>query len=121
VQAPVRALLADHPAISLLPPLDYLTLVHLMKGCEVILTDSGGIQEEAPGLGVPVVVMRNTTERPEGVEAGVVRLAGNRRDGILREATLLLESEEARRAMSLRVNPYGDGRAAPRIVDALRR
>ncbi|MBI1293216.1 UDP-N-acetylglucosamine 2-epimerase (non-hydrolyzing) [bacterium] len=119
VQAPVRAILADHPHLTLLPPLDYLSLVHLMKRCEVTLTDSGGIQEEAPGLGVPVVVMRNTTERPEGVAAGVVRLAGNRKEGIVREASRLLESEEARRAMAQCVNPYGDGQAARRIADVL--
>lgn len=121
VQEPVRAILSGARNLLLLPPLDYLSLVHLMKRSQLVLTDSGGIQEEAPGLGVPVVVMRNTTERPEGVTAGVVRLAGNGREGILREAGELLQSAEARAAMSRAVNPYGDGRAAERIAELLAR
>jgi UDP-N-acetylglucosamine 2-epimerase len=121
VQEPVRAILSGARNLLLLPPLDYLSLVNLMKRSQLVLTDSGGIQEEAPGLGVPVVVMRNTTERPEGVTAGVVRLAGNGREGILREAGELLQSAEARAAMSRAVNPYGDGRAAERIAELLAR
>jgi UDP-N-acetylglucosamine 2-epimerase (non-hydrolysing) len=111
--------LGNAPNISLLEPLDYLSLVHLMKRCCLILTDSGGIQEEAPGLGVPVLVMRDTTERPEGVEAGVVKLVGTSRRRIVEEATRLLTDPVAHEAMAKGVNPYGDGHAAERIVSAL--
>jgi UDP-N-acetylglucosamine 2-epimerase (non-hydrolysing) len=85
----------------------------------LILTDSGGIQEEAPSLGVPVLVMRETTERPEGIEAGVVRLVGTSRERIVAEARLLLSDPAAHAAMATRANPYGDGRAAERIVAAI--
>lgn len=119
VQAPARAILGGLDNLHLLPPLDYLSLVNVMKRSLLILTDSGGIQEEAPGLRVPVLVMRETTERPEGVEAGVVRLVGTDRETIVREASRLLADESARAAMRTEENPYGDGRAAKRIVDAL--
>lgn len=119
VQAPARAILGGLDNLHLLPPLDYLSLVNVMKRSLLILTDSGGIQEEAPGLRVPVLVMRETTERPEGVEAGVVRLVGTDRETIVREASRLLSDESARAAMRAEANPYGDGRAAKRIVDAL--
>jgi UDP-N-acetylglucosamine 2-epimerase (non-hydrolysing) len=119
VQGPVYRLLGDVPHVTLLPPLDYLPLVHLMKRCTLVLTDSGGIQEEAPGLGVPVLVLREVTERPEGVEAGTVRLVGTRAEDILREASRLLDDPVAYQRMAQAVNPYGDGHAAEYIVEAL--
>jgi UDP-N-acetylglucosamine 2-epimerase (non-hydrolysing) len=119
VQGPVYRLLRDVPNITLLPPLDYLPLVHLMKRCTLVLTDSGGIQEEAPGLGVPVLVLREVTERPEGVEAGTVRLVGTRTEDILRETSRLLDDPAAYQHMAQAVNPYGDGHAAEYIVEAL--
>jgi UDP-N-acetylglucosamine 2-epimerase len=119
VRRPVREALEGLPNVSLIEPLDYLSMVHLMNRATLILTDSGGIQEEAPSLGVPVLVMRDTTERPEGVEAGVVRLVGTDRRRIVQEAEHLLTDADARAAMAQRTNPYGDGRAAERIVAAL--
>ncbi|MEM4297361.1 MAG: UDP-N-acetylglucosamine 2-epimerase, partial [Nitrososphaerota archaeon] len=101
------------------PPLDYLSLVHLMKHSYLVLTDSGGIQEEAPGLGVPVLVLREVTERPEAVEAGTVRVVGTDRERIVAETVRLLENADAYEQMARAVNPYGDGRAAQRIVSAL--
>jgi UDP-N-acetylglucosamine 2-epimerase (non-hydrolysing) len=105
--------------ISLLPPLEYLPLIHLMKHATVILTDSGGIQEEAPGLGKPALVMREVTERPEGVKSGVLKLVGTDTDRIIRETRSLLDDESAYRAMAKAENPFGDGHAAERIRDAL--
>jgi UDP-N-acetylglucosamine 2-epimerase len=119
VRTPVIEILAGLSNIHLTEPLDYLSLVHLMKRSTIILTDSGGIQEEAPGLGIPVLVMRETTERPEGVDAGVVKLVGTARETIVREASRLLRDPSARKAMASGENPYGDGRAAERIVRAL--
>jgi len=119
VQEPVHRLLGGVPNITLLPPLDYLPMVHLIKQSTLILTDSGGLQEEAPGLGVPVLVMRQVTERPEGIEAGTVRLVGTETESILREARRLLDDIAAHRAMAHAVNPYGDGKAAWRIVASL--
>ena len=119
VQEPVHRLLGDLPNVHLLPPLDYLPLVHLLKRAALVLTDSGGIQEEAPGLGVPVLVMREVTERPEGVEAGTVRLVGTEEQKIVAETRRLLDDPTAHTAMAQAVNPYGDGRAAERIVAAL--
>ncbi len=119
VRQPVGDILSDVRNVSLIEPLDYFSLVQLMKRSVLILTDSGGIQEEAPSLGVPVLVMRDTTERPEGIEAGVVRLVGTNRDRIVREATQLLTNPAAHAAMATRVNPYGDGHAAQRIVQAV--
>lgn len=119
VQEPVYRTLAGLPNVSLLPPLDYLPMVHLMKRARLVLTDSGGLQEEAPGLGVPVLVMREVTERPEGVQAGTVRLVGTDRATIEREARRLLRDDQAHAAMARAVNPYGDGQAARRIVQAL--
>jgi len=116
---PVFELLKDRPNLHLLDPLSYVDLVHLMKSCALILTDSGGIQEEAPGLRIPVLVMRETTERPEGIEAGVVKLVGTRREQIVREAATLLTDSTAHAAMATGANPYGDGRAAARIVAVL--
>lgn len=119
VQGPVYRLLGDVPNITLLPPLDYLPLVHLMKRCYLVLTDSGGIQEEAPTLGVPVLVLREVTERPEAVEAGTARVVGVDQERIVAQATHLLDDRDAHEQMARAVNPYGDGRAAERIVAAL--
>jgi UDP-N-acetylglucosamine 2-epimerase (non-hydrolysing) len=116
---PVHALLDGAPGITLIPPVDYLTLVHLMKQSTLILTDSGGIQEEAPSLGRPVLVLRKTTERPEAVEAGVVRMVGTGTERIVAEVNRLLADSQAYRQMAQGVNPYGDGRAAERIAAVL--
>lgn len=101
-------------------PLEYLSFVYLMEKSSVVLTDSGGIQEEAPGLGKPVLVMRETTERPEALEAGTVKLVGTDYDRIVEEVSVLLDSSEAYERMSRAVNPYGDGKACGRIVTSLR-
>jgi UDP-N-acetylglucosamine 2-epimerase (non-hydrolysing) len=119
VRAPVGDLLAETPNVALIEPLDYVSLVQLMKRSALILTDSGGIQEEGPSLGVPVLVMRETTERPEGIEAGVVQLVGTERARIVCAASRLLSDPAAHAAMATRANPYGDGHAAQRIVAAL--
>jgi UDP-N-acetylglucosamine 2-epimerase (non-hydrolysing) len=119
VQEPVYRLLGNKPNISLLPPLDYLPWVYLLKQASLILTDSGGLQEEAPGLGVPVLVMRAVTERPEGLQAGTVRLVGTDCEKIVAETCRLLDDQVAYDAMAQAVNPYGDGQAASRIVRAL--
>jgi UDP-N-acetylglucosamine 2-epimerase (non-hydrolysing) len=119
VQEPVYRLLKDVPQITLLPPLDYLPMMTLVKRARLMLTDSGGLQEEAPGLGVPVLVMREVTERPEGLEAGTVRLVGTDTIRIVAEACRLLDDPEAHAAMARAVNPYGDGQAAGRIVQAI--
>jgi len=107
------------PHITLLPPLDYLPMVHLMKHAKLILTDSGGLQEEAPSLGVPVLVLRQTTERPEGVNAGTLKLVGTDSSQILQEANRLLDDPIIYAKMARAGNPYGDGHAAERIIDAL--
>ena len=100
-------------------PLQYLEFVYLMEKSTVVLTDSGGIQEEAPGLGKPVLVMRNTTERPEALDAGTVKLVGTNHDLIVSEVGKLLDCEAYYNEMSHAVNPYGDGKACSRIVRAL--
>lgn len=121
VQEPVKRILGGEGAanIHLIDPLDYLPFVYAMNRAHLIITDSGGVQEEAPSLGKPVLVMRETTERPEAVAAGTVRLVGTDFDRIVAEATLLLSDAEAYGAMSRAHNPYGDGRAAGRIAAAL--
>jgi UDP-N-acetylglucosamine 2-epimerase (non-hydrolysing) len=119
VQGPVHRLLDGVPHITLLPPLDYLPLVHLMKRARLILTDSGGIQEEAPAFGVPALVLREVTERPEGVEAGVLKLVGTATPRIVEEANRLLDNASEYEKMARASNPYGDGHAAQRIVEAL--
>jgi UDP-N-acetylglucosamine 2-epimerase (non-hydrolysing) len=119
VHEPVHRLLGGVPGVTLTPPLAYSTLVHLMKRADLVLTDSGGIQEEAPGLGVPVLVLRDVTERPEAVEAGTVRLVGTDRERIVAEACRLLDDPVAHARMARAVNPYGDGQASQRIVAAL--
>ena len=119
VQEPVRKILQGKPHVHLLDPLEYVPFVYLMKRCHVILTDSGGIQEEAPALGKPVLVMRETTERPEAVEAGTVRLVGTDINRIVQEAELLLDDDRAYGLMTNARNPYGDGKASARIVRKL--
>ena len=119
VQEPVNRHLGGREHITLLQPLDYLPLVHLMKHATLILTDSGGIQEEAPAFGIPVLVMRETTERPEGVDAGTLKLVGTNPSRIVEEATRLLEDETEYAKMARASNPYGDGHTAERIVEAL--
>jgi len=119
VQQPVNRILKDVPNITLLPPLDYLPLVHLMKHASLILTDSGGIQEEAPAFGIPTLVLRDVTERPEGVEAGTLKLVGTETSRIVQEAKRLLDDESAYAAMARAANPYGDGHAAEKIIQAL--
>ena len=101
-------------------PLEYLMFIFLMEKSDVVLTDSGGIQEEAPGLGKPVLVMRDTTERPEALEAGTVRLVGTDYDAIVDNVSLLLDNREAYERMSHAVNPYGDGKACGRIIDFIK-
>ena len=121
VRQPVTGLLSGLSNVSLVEPLDYLSLVQLMKRCALILTDSGGIQEEAPALGVPVLVMRDTTERPEGLATGMVKLVGTERSRIITAARQILQPPHASPAGGFdRVSPYGDGKAAPRIVSVLR-
>lgn len=97
-------------------PLQYMEFVYLMEKCHIVLTDSGGIQEEAPGLGKPVLVMRDTTERPEALEAGTVKLVGTNHDLIVQQVSLLLGDSSYYESMSKAVNPYGDGKACERIV-----
>jgi len=116
----VRPALGGHPRITLCDPLDYLPFVAAMKKSTLILSDSGGVQEEAPALGKPVLVMRDTTERPEGIEAGTALLTGPHADRIVEHAGRLLDDDVAYRAMARGVNPYGDGHAAERIVRRLR-
>jgi len=119
VWGPVHQLLGEIPNISLFPPVDYLTLVHLMIRSHIVLTDSGGIQEEAPALGVPALVLREVTERPEGVASGNVKLVGSNRQRIISETTRLLDDPSEHLRMARAVNPYGDGHAAERIAAAL--
>jgi UDP-N-acetylglucosamine 2-epimerase (non-hydrolysing) len=121
VREPLQALLGDHPRAFLTEPLDYDRLVAAMRGCTLLLTDSGGLQEEAPALGKPVLVLRRTTERPEAVDAGTARLIGTDTQTILAEAANLLEHEGAYEAMARAHNPFGDGYASERILAAVRR
>ncbi len=120
VQEPVNRLLKDVPNITLIEPQDYLPFVYLMNQAHIILTDSGGIQEEAPSLGKPVLVMRDTTERPEAVSAGTVKLVGTDVDKITASLNQLLTDEKAYEEMSFAHNPYGDGKACERIIEVLR-
>lgn len=120
VRGVVERMLAGHPRIRLCEPLDYPDMVAAMHACTLILTDSGGVQEEAPSLGKPVLVLRNETERPEGVAAGAARLVGPHADRIVAAATELLDVPAAYRAMATVKNPYGDGRSATAIAGVLR-
>jgi len=119
VTGPFYKALGDHPNIHLIKPLDYLPFVYLMEQAHIILTDSGGIQEEAPSLGKPVLVMRQITERPEAVDEGTVRLVGTDNNKIVQEVKRLLHSEDDYQRMARAHNPYGDGEAAGRIVSAI--
>ena len=119
VQEQVRGVLSTIDNVHLVEPLDYQAFVFLLLKCYFVVTDSGGIQEEAPALGKPVLVMRDTTERPEAIAAGTAKLVGTRKDELIRCATLLLESERDYNAMALASNPFGDGKASSRIVDVL--
>ena len=121
VRKAVQGALTGVENVHLIEPLDYVPFVYLMQRACLILTDSGGVQEEAPALGKPVLVMRDVTERPEAVKAGVVRLVGTDEDKIVRQAGRLLDDRAAYRRMSTKVSPYGDGHAARRVVDAIRR
>jgi len=119
VDGPARAILGKEDRVALLPPLDYLEFVALLERAHLVLSDSGGVQEEAPTFGVPILVMRDNTERPEGIAAGVARLVGTSGASIVREANRLLGDPAAHRQMASAVNPYGDGQAARRIVRLL--
>jgi UDP-N-acetylglucosamine 2-epimerase (non-hydrolysing) len=121
VQKPVNERLGGVANIRLIPPQAYSEFISLMQACTLVLTDSGGIQEEAPSLGKPVLVMRDTTERPEGIEAGTVRLVPPNTELLVREVSRLLTDRGAYDQMALATNPYGDGRAAARIIERLRR
>jgi len=120
VQKPVRSILGGSERIHLIEPVDYVSFIHLMMRSDFIVTDSGGVQEEAPYLGKAVLVTRETTERPEGVRAGNVRIVGTGRDDIVSEARLLLHDASVRAEMSQRRSPYGDGQASRRIAEILR-
>ena len=120
VQKPVNQLLAGLVNVHLVAPLDYEPFAWLLKHCHVVLTDSGGLQEEAPSLGKPVLVMRDVTERPEAVDAGTVRLVGANRERIVAELADLLENPASYQAMARAHNPYGDGKACERIISVLR-
>ena len=125
VRKPIHEVFGDdltaYKNFFFIEPLQYLEFVYLMEKCYLVLTDSGGIQEEAPGLGKPVLVMRDTTERPEALEAGTVKLVGTNHDLIVSEVTRLIEDPAYYEQMSQAVNPYGDGLACSRIVDALKK
>lgn len=119
VRGVMAAMLGDHPRVALIDPLDYPHFVRLLDLCYLVLTDSGGVQEEAPGLGKPVLVLRETTERPEGVAAGTARLIGSDEERIVAEVTRLLDDAQAHAAMARAHNPFGDGHASARIVETL--
>ena len=120
VQKPVYELLSSLSNVYLISPLDYLPFIYAMQHSTLLLTDSGGVQEEAPSLGKPVLVMRDTTERPEAVEAGTVKLVGTNAEAIVSNVTALLQDKEMYKRMSETHNPYGDGQACERIIAALR-
>lgn len=119
VGAVVRAVLGNQDRVHLVDPLDYLPFVHLLKKAYLVLTDSGGVQEEAPSLGKPVLVMREVTERPEAVQAGTAKLVGNTYDGVLTSTQEILDDDDVYAAMANAINPYGDGLASKRIVDKI--
>lgn len=121
VQKPVKELLDNKERIHLIEPMEYAPFSTLMKKSHIIMTDSGGVQEEAPSLGKPVIVLRSTTERPEAVEYGTVKLAGTDKDTIVREVQNLLDNETEYKKMSEAINPYGDGLASKRIVEIIKK
>lgn len=120
VKKPAHDILGNHERIRLVDPLDVVQLHNFYPHTHLILTDSGGLQEEAPSFGVPVLVLRDTTERPEGIEAGTLKLVGTQEDEIYEQCRKLLTDDAAYKAMSLASNPYGDGKASPRIVQAIK-
>ncbi len=120
VQGPITTILAGLANVHLIAPLDYEPFVYLLKHCYIVITDSGGIQEEAPSLGKPVLVMRDVTERPEAVNAGTIRLVGADRNKIFANTAELLDNESSYKAMAQAHNPYGDGYASERIISVLR-
>jgi UDP-N-acetylglucosamine 2-epimerase (non-hydrolysing) len=119
VNGPAREALGGLDNVMLTDPVDYFTMAHILRSCCIVITDSGGLQEEAPALGKPVLVLRDVTERPETIDAGVARLVGTRRHDIVKAAVELLDDPGAYASMAKAVSPYGDGRASARIVDAL--
>jgi UDP-N-acetylglucosamine 2-epimerase (non-hydrolysing) len=119
IQGPVHTMLGGNQNITLLPPVEYPVLINLLRHATLALTDSGGIQEEAPGFGIPALVLRDVTERPEGVTAGVLQLVGTNTDTIYQATRRLLDDPAAYQSMARAVNPFGDGKAAGRIVQAL--
>ncbi len=119
VSGPVRSALAGLPNVHLIAPLPYPDAVALLRDCDIVMTDSGGLQEEAPALGKPVLVLRDATERPEGIDAGIAELVGRDPARIVAAAMRLIEDQAAYARMARRVSPYGDGHAAERIVDLL--
>lgn len=119
VREPVQAQLGDIDSVKLITPQEYAPFISLMKNAYLIMTDSGGVQEEAPSLGIPVLVMRDTTEREEAVEAGTVRLVGTDTQKIIDETEILLSDPDAYHAMSMKKNPYGDGNACERIIESI--
>jgi UDP-N-acetylglucosamine 2-epimerase (non-hydrolysing) len=121
VQKPVKEILSDTPNVFLIEPLQYEQFIYMMNKSYFIITDSGGVQEEAPSLGKPVLVMRDTTERPEAVEAGTVKLVGTNKEMIIKEAQKLINNQEEYNKMSKAHNPYGDGKACERIVEFMRK
>lgn len=120
VRDPLKAALGDHPRAFLVEPLDYAQLVGAMQRCHLLLTDSGGLQEEAPGLGKPVLVLRETTERPEAVQAGTAKLVGTHPDSVIPAAATLLSESTAYDTMAKAINPFGDGHASEKIVKIVR-
>lgn len=120
VREPIQALLGEHPRVFLTEPLDYAQLVGAIQRCYLLLTDSGGLQEEAPSLGKPVLVLRETTERPEAIEAGTAKLVGTNPTQILAAASQLLNDSAAYQMMATAINPFGDGKAAQRIVQIVK-
>jgi len=119
VREQVYSVLKDNKRAILIPPVDYVTMVYLLDKCYLVLTDSGGLQEEAPSLGKPVLVLREVTERPEAVEAGTVKIVGTSKESIVREVRRLILNKEEYVKMSKAINPYGDGKASERIRDIL--
>ena len=120
MQSVIHRCLSGHSNILLIEPLEYVPFVDLMRQAYLLITDSGGIQEEGPSLGKPVLILRDRTERPEAIEAGTAKLVGTDRKAIVNEAVRLLEDQAAYQAMARIHNPYGDGRASSRIVSHLR-
>lgn len=120
VREPIQSYLGNHPRVFLTEPLDYQQLVGAISRCYLLLTDSGGLQEEAPSLGKPVLVLRETTERPEAVAAGTAKLIGTNSHDILHSVTALLKNEDAYQQMATAINPFGDGKASERIVTIIR-